>query len=833
MKNRIVSTLFLLALTVSLSVIVLSVNIEPAQSSTTNVTLSGHVYDAQGNAAPRAISSLVDIQNGRSAAYCYADSSGFYSLTVPAGTYTLLSYLTGSALTYSQRNMNLNSDTTRDVKLVVGNSVTGHVYNPSGQIVAGAQTVVSNSTWLVPGVNTDASGYYSIYVPNGTYTFALWPPANSNLMNFRNESVTITSDLTYDIVMDSGYIVSGNVQYPSGSKAPRISTALINATGHMFSSGRWSDTMPTPGTYSVAVPAGIYTLQSTLNSIVVYSEPNILVNGDIIKDVTLITVSISPSSTLIDAGQNCSFTASAAGGSGSYISYTWSVDGYVKATTSTPTFNFTPTQEGAYQITAVVKDSRGASSVQSTTAIVTANPELSPPQLSATPNQLDQGQTSVLTATEASGGTGSYSYQWYVKAPSAASYSLLSGEISLDYTFTTSTSTEVGKWSFVLNTTDTATSPNTVPSKLVTVTVNKAPSVAVIPELAIVNEGSPLTFTALVSGGAGSITYEWFMDNTKVGENSTSYTYIAAPGSHSVYVKVTDSANPPLSATSNAATISTNPPLVAPSVSAINSVIDQGQPFKLNSTTPVNGTAPYMYQWFVKAPNGDYSALSGATSATCSIHTANNITAGVWYLVLHITDSATTPSTVASNVIAVTVNTAPSVIVSPSSAAFTVGQSNTFTATAAGGSGSYAGYQWYVNGTAQQGQNSTTFTFSPSSTGAYSITATVTDSLGATSNMSAASQVQTSPAPTPTPTPAPTQTLSPTSNPTASPNPPVTATPNPTETQNPTATPSPTPTQNVTQGPETGTYIIIVVALAVVVAVLVGVIVTSKKNKKK
>ena len=837
MKNKIIPALFLIALIVTVSILAVTLNIEPAMSSTTNITISGHVYDDKGNPASQAYTFLASSLNGRGAANCYTDYAGFYSLTVPAGSYSFVTYVMNSALSYSQVDIPLYSDITKDVKLAVGNKVTGHIYDSAGHPVVGAQTNVYNATWLVPGVTTEGLGAYTIYIPNGSYTFALWPPADSKIMNFKNSSFTVSSDMTYNIVVDTGYIVSGNVQYPSGSKASGVSTHLVNSTGYTFSSGRYSDTMPTPGTYSIAAPAGKYTLQSTINSVIVYSEPNVVVKSDMTKDVTLLTVSISPDIGVADVGQIFPVTASVTGGSGIYAAYTWSVNGVAKATPSTPTFNFAPTETGAYLITAVAKDNQGAVSTQTTTATVIVNPALIPPQVSVSPSQIDQGQSSSFIANEASGGTRGYSYQWYNKAPSATSYTLISGATYQTYSFTTTGTTEVGKWSFILNATDSPSIPNTVSSTPMSVWVNPPPAVAVSPELAVLDEGSTKTFAAVTIGGSGAMTYEWFLDGSKVGANSTNYAYTAVQGTHALTVKVTDSANPALSATSTPAAITVNPALSTPTVSAINGTIDQGQPFKLNATAAVNGTAPYSYQWFTRDPNGDYVPVSGATSASCSIPTASNITAGVWYLVLHVTDSATTPTTVASNVITVTVNTAPSVSVSPASAAFTVGQSSTFTANPAGGSGVYTGYQWYVNGGAQQGQNSATFTFSPSSAGSYSVTATVTDSLGATSNMSTVAQVQTSPVPTPTPTP--TQTPTPTAAPTATPKPTATPTPTPAATQNPTATPAstqPTPTQNVTQGPDTGTYVIISIALVVVVVVLLGFILASKKtskNKKK
>jgi hypothetical protein len=449
--------------------------------------------------------------------------------------------------------------------------------------------------------------------------------------------------------------------------------------------------------------------------------------------------------------------------------------------------------------------------------------------VSASSEFIDRGQKCTLTATEASAGTGPYTYQWYVKAPSAQDYSLVIGATSLGYDCTSSSTTELGKWSFVLNATDSASNPNVVSSQAVSVWVNPPPAVSVSPELAILNEGSTKTFTAFTSGGSGSITYEWYLDNVKVGENSPSYLYIATSGTHTLRVKVTDSANPPLFATSFPVSITVNSPLTTPTASAVNSAIDQGQAFNLTATAAVNGTAPYTYQWFVKSPSGNYSALSAATSANCSIPTLSNVTTGVWYFVLYVTDSATVPVTVTSNVILVTVNSAPSVSISASTAAFTAGQSCTFTATAVNGSGAYIRYQWYVNGVAQAGQNSSTFTFSPSTAGSYSVTATVTDSLDATSIQSSTVAVEVSPAPTPTPAPTATPSSTPAATPTQTPTPSPTSTPTPNAS---TSSSSPTPTQDVEHGPDTGTYTIVSVVLAIVVVALIAVILMLKRTQK-
>src|SRR5208283_5131467 len=95
-----------------------------------------------------------------------------------------------------------------------------------------------------------------------------------------------------------------------------------------------------------------------------------------------------------------------------------------------------------------------------------------------------------------------------------------------------------------------------------------------------------------------------------------------------------------------------------------------------------------------------------------------------------------------------TVNVAPTVSVSPISWTMDVSQSKIFSATPSGGSGSYTSYQWYVSGVAQSGATSSTFSYSPTSSGSYLITVTVADTLGATSTQSSASSVTVSASPT-------------------------------------------------------------------------------------
>ena len=208
-------------------------------------------------------------------------------------------------------------------------------------------------------------------------------------------------------------------------------------------------------------------------------------------------------------------------------------------------------------------------------------------------------------------------------------------------------------------------------------------------------------------------------------------------GVWSFELQVRDSANVPVVVTSNGASVTVNSALAAPTASASLGTVDQGQNSTLSSSAVSTGTSPYSYQWLMKAPGaGSYSSIGGATSTSYSFATSGSTTTGVWSFELQVRDSANVPVVVTSNGASVTVNIAPSVIITPPSWTMDVGQSKQFTAVPAGGSGIYTGYQWYVGGVAQSGQTASIYTYTPSSAGSPSITVTVTDTLGATSTQS-------------------------------------------------------------------------------------------------
>ena len=353
----------------------------------------------------------------------------------------------------------------------------------------------------------------------------------------------------------------------------------------------------------------------------------------------------------LDVGQSQLFTATPIGGSGSYTSYQWYVDGSAQSGQTASTFSYSPASAGTYLITVTVIDSSGTTSAQSYAATVTVNSALVAPTVTATPTAVDQNQTSALTSTTVSTGSGGNTYQWMEKAPTSSYVDV--GTNSTNFSFVTTNSTTTGVWSFELQVADSTGA--VVTSSAATVTVNAAPTVTVSPGNATLDVGQTQLFTAIASGGSGSLSYQWFLDGAAVGSNNTSYSYTGVAGTHMVYVNVTDSASPPYRAASNVVSVMVDSALVAPTASASPTIVDQGQTLNLASSPVTTGTPPYTYQWFNEAPGASsYSLISGLSSANPTFLISASAELGTWSFEVQVTDS--TGASVNSTAASVTIN---------------------------------------------------------------------------------------------------------------------------------------------------------------------------------
>jgi outer membrane protein assembly factor BamB len=243
--------------------------------------------------------------------------------------------------------------------------------------------------------------------------------------------------------------------------------------------------------------------------------------------------------------------------------------------------------------------------------------------------------------------------------------------------------------------------------------------VSVSPSSAVMDVGQSKLFTSAVTGGTGPYSYQWYLDDSSVsGATSTAWTYTpSAAGSHTVYVIMTDSATIPVAAQSNTANVTVNA-MPSVTIAPTSLILDVGQS-KLFTSNVTAGTSPYLYQWYL-----DGSPVPSATGATWTFTPAS---AGSYTVYLNATDSV--GASTASNTALATVNGALSATISPTSISTNVSQPQHFNSSVTGGTSPYT-YQWYLNGSSVTGATSENWTFTPTSTGYYTVYLNVTDSVG-------------------------------------------------------------------------------------------------------
>jgi hypothetical protein len=440
------------------------------------------------------------------------------------------------------------------------------------------------------------------------------------------------------------------------------------------------------------------------------------------------SVSISPSSATIDVGQSQAFTSSASGGTLPY-SYQWYLNGSLVSGANSSSWTFAPISPGTYEIYLETKDKLGTLAV-SNTAVIIAN---SPPKIFVTPTSvaLDVGESWTLRASTFNGTSPYSSFQWYLDGSPVP---------EANNSTWTYTPLLVGSQTIVVTATDSVGFEST--SNTVIVTVNAAMNLTISPASATLDFGQSQTYTVRVSGGASPYSYQWyqwFSSGSKPFAGATSATFVFTPstlGLNIIYVVITDSLGVKVDW---GATANVNPPLVA-SISPKSVAMDIGMS-QLFTSTVVNGTQPYKYQWYIDNVPGPTSSAWTYTSTVASV--------GNHTIYVSVTDAVN--FVVHSNNATIIVNPPLKVNVSPTSATTDLGLSISFKSNITGGMTPY-NYQWYVNGTLV-GATGTMFTIIPTSVGKYVVSSVVIDAFGFTASNTASATIN----------PDPTVTLSPTS----------------------------------------------------------------------
>ena len=370
-----------------------------------------------------------------------------------------------------------------------------------------------------------------------------------------------------------------------------------------------------------------------------------------------------------------SFTTAPSGGTGTY-SYQWyNGSGVISSATNS---TYAPAALTATTNYYCLVTSGSCGTVTSNTITITVDANLASGTIGNAQTICYNTVPSSLSFTTApSGGTGTYSYQWYNGS------GVISSATNSTYAPAALTST-TNYYCLV-----TSGLCGTVTSNTITITVDAnlaAGTISSAQTICYNTVPASLTFTTAPSGGTGTYLYQWYngVGLISLATNST-YAPLALTATTNYYCLVTSGSCGTV--TSNTITISVDANLTSGTIGSSQTICYNTVPSSLSFTTaPSGGTGTYSYQW--------YNGAGLISSSTSSTYAPAALTATTNYYCIA---TSGTCGTVTSNTITITVdvNLTSGTIGSSQTICYnTVPASLSFTTAPSGGTGTYS-YQWY------------------------------------------------------------------------------------------------------------------------------------------
>jgi gliding motility-associated-like protein len=309
----------------------------------------------------------------------------------------------------------------------------------------------------------------------------------------------------------------------------------------------------------------------------------------------------------------------------------------------------------------------------SSSIITTVNP-LQPASVSIASNDADNticaGTSVTFTATPTNGGTAP-SYQWKLNGTNV-------GINSATYTTTTLANNDAVTVVMVSNaTTCLIGSPATSTSIITTVNALQPASVSIASSDAdnIICAGTSVTFTATPTNGGTTPSYQWKLNGTNVGTNSTTYTITNLANSDAVSVVMTSNATTCLigsPATSALIVMNVNP-LPNATISLNRSNICIGDASPVVSFKGVDATIPYIYTYSINGVTQS-NITSVGVSASVSMNVPTTNTGTYIYQLLGVTEVSSLGCTnnIVSAIKTVKVNSLPTITILEADASGTI-----------------------------------------------------------------------------------------------------------------------------------------------------------------
>ncbi|MCB9033110.1 MAG: gliding motility-associated C-terminal domain-containing protein [Chitinophagales bacterium] len=376
----------------------------------------------------------------------------------------------------------------------------------------------TNSDFIIQGTNGNYTGTIVSGCTNGatyfdefeiTATTAL--PINENYLfnlvgNVSDNCGNISDVASIGFSYNKPKIFLGNDTTICSNNNLILDATTPNATNYVWNTGANTPTISvnSSGTYIVTVTANGCTTKDTI--IITAGSP------------TMPSITISASKDTACSRENITFTATPING-GSNPTFQWYVNNVATGTNSN-TFSAS-TLNNNDKIKVVMSNTGScvsSNAVTSNIIKVTITPTKTPNiNLTANQNNVCDGTQIIFTATPTNGGSNPI-YQWYLNNQ------LLNNSSN---TFISDSLNNNDNIKVVLtNTTDVCLTKTKDTSDITAIiNPNLLPSVAISANQNNVCKGSTISFTATPSNVGSNISYQWYLNNNSIGNNSNTFTY--------------------------------------------------------------------------------------------------------------------------------------------------------------------------------------------------------------------------------------------------------------------------------------------------------------------
>ncbi len=184
--------------------------------------ISGYILDSDGHGVAGA---MIIFNVPEIVPAVYSDSSGYYVIFAPSGTYRVNVWppFDSNYLSFDQPAFTVGaSDISKNITLSSAYKLSGYLTDPSGAPIRGA--LVSLNQFHC-GWYSDNAGFYFVTAPAGTYKLTIQPKTGPTFLTYNENDFALTSDT----VRNFTFTTSGNTP-AEPSPAPNSTSTLISIT---------------------------------------------------------------------------------------------------------------------------------------------------------------------------------------------------------------------------------------------------------------------------------------------------------------------------------------------------------------------------------------------------------------------------------------------------------------------------------------------------------------------------------------------------------------------------------------------------------------------------